>query len=871
MTYEEYIESIILKIKSSLRQYLSSKGIPVNVNNYFKCPNHKVHARGDANPTAHIFPTSEGDRWWCFRCQDGSDTFKAASYIESLPDKGSVFITNTVPSLAKSLSIEFTPEKYMTDADREVAQMYTANEILMEHASITLQNMFDTSKDNPIVKFMIDRGLDKNDIHKFDLGYITLADAAKLLTDRKITYQVQKEICARAENPISSKIFNENNLLFGLRNHSGRACGFAARNVHYQKGVANQGPKYINVANNRVFIKNSFLYRFNDARPSAIEKGNLYIFEGYTDVISAVKIGVNNAVAVCGVAYTDNHNDLLHDYGIRKITFALDGDEAGKDAALRTIDKLFTNSKRVQPSIMMIPNNDDPDSHIRNNKLYEKPIEEASKEFTSIPTYNLVEFKLINIFQSGKTIEISEATQEFITWLLEYEINPVTRQKYLEMLCKYSGIKMEILEKQINHQEKLVSDEITSQVEEAWYGMLRKGKISSIKERIELMDQARDHLSDLLSQQDGDEKEQQIQMIDDVQKKLASSTVTPINFGWKIFSSEVNIPKDASLAVIGAYPNVGKSIMVKCMAMNVIQNNPDMGVIYFSMDDPKTMTLPGLIANYAGVMVNDIRLPATLPTAGTYRDEVLKKSEIGYKHIKELIAQDRFAIFDQNEAITIHDIETLIHNVSKRMRAKKLLPLVILDSIHSVIDPNADAGIRNDVMSTIRALKRITNTHGIPMIGVAELRKGQNKDESKRPSIRDISETVDIEYRISIGMILHSELLRNKQTPKIWTWTPPGPGMKEQRLPIQEVYVDKNKEAYFKDVIYYKTNPFMCRMEEVSNEYVGKLVSDGQAQGSVRDLVDHAGRTGSTGPRRGAGNARVTRLDTDRPGDPNSW
>jgi DNA primase catalytic core len=850
MTYEEYIDSTITKIRSGLRQYLASKAIPINVGGFFKCPNHKVHARGDANPTAHVFHTGEGERWWCFRCQDGSDTFKAAALIENLPDKGPGFINVTVPTLCKALSIEFKPEDHMTDADKEISQMYMANEFLMEKACSNLQDLFDKSPENPIIQFMKERGLVREDIFKFDLGYIILNDAAKLLTEKKISFDIQKEICARPENPISAKIFNANNLLFGLRNHSGRACGFSSRNVLYKKGEANSGPKYINIANNRVFIKNSFLYRFNDARPSAVEKNNLYIFEGYTDVISAVKIGVTNTVAVCGVAYTDNHNDLLHDYGIRKITFALDGDEAGKDAALRTIDKLFMTSKRVQPSIMMIPNNDDPDSFIRNAKLFEKPIEESSKIFMDIPTYNLIEFKLVSTFNSGRTIDVSEETQKFIEWLIEYEHNPVHRNKYLEMLSKYSGIKTEILEKQINHQEKLVSDEVTQQVEEQWYGMLRKGKASSIKERIEIIDSARDNLANLLSQQNGDDAEQQIEMIDDVKRRLASSKVTPVNFGWKIFTSEINIPKDASLAVIGAFPNVGKSIMVKSMAMNVLTHNPDMGIIYFSMDDPKTMTLPGLIANYTGVMVNDIRLPATLPTAGTYRDEVIRKTELGYKYIKELITQNRFAIFDQNEAITIHDIETLIHNVTKKMRANKLQPLIILDSIHSVIDPTAQAGIRNDVMSTIRALKRITNTHGVPMVGVAELRKGQNKDESKRPSIRDISETVDIEYRISVGMILHSELLRNKQTPKVWTWTPPGPGMKEVRLPIQEVYVDKNKEAYFKDVIYYKTNPFMCRMEEVSTEYINKLVQDASVGQTANEVLAGDRTSGSGGYKR---------------------
>lgn len=825
-TYEEYIEEIKLAIKIRLRDYLISKGYTINPGGFFRCPNNSVHAHGDRNPTAHLSPSSTGEKWWCFRCKEGSDIFHAAAYIDGLPLKGPEFMTKTIPNLCEQLGIKYEPDKYLDEAAKEVFALHKANEILMKKATDNIIKMYE-DEGSDVVAFAKAKGLTKSDLQRFDIGYLELNDATRTLSDNKIPYEIQREICARKENTVSIKIFNSRNLLFGLRNPAGNAVGFAARNIDHNKNDKNTGTKYVNVQNNRVYMKGKFLYGLDRASELARSKNNLYIFEGYTDVITAQKKGIENCAAVCGTSFTDHHLEEVSRRNIQRVTFCLDGDSAGSDATVRTIEELFCDNRKVQPWVMELPEGEDPDSMLKN--LSE---EQATDLMDKMEKMNIVQYKMKYMFEKQRPSNLSEKIEEFIEWMISYVSNRVSRSKYIEALSNICGIDSKTLSRQLEHQERVLSDDTAKKADNIWYDMIKRGKNCSVKQRIDILDSSRDMLAADLARRDGDHTYQQLESIRELQDSLASSQIVPVNFGWPMFTSKINIPKDASLAVVGAYPNIGKSMLAKVGAMNVLRNNTDVGILYFSMDDPKTMTVPGLVANITNLIVNDIRLPARLPRSGPYRDDVLRKTKAGFEQISQFINENRLRVYDQSDVVSISDLETFIACAAEDMTSKNMKPLVIVDSIHSVTDPTAAGGLRSDVMNIIRGLKRMTNKFHVPIIGIAELRKQVDRAHSldsakKRPTLRDISETVDIEYRISVGMILHSPFHVDKEkSPMYWKWTPPLKGAKEEKLPILELHVDKNKEEYFKNKIYFRMNPYTCRMDEVTYEYVEQLLEE---------------------------------------------
>ena len=159
--------------------------------------------------------------------------------------------------------------------------------------------------------------------------------------------------------------------------------------------------------------------------------------------------------------------------------------------------------------------------------------------------------------------------------------------------------------------------------------------------------------------------------------------------------------------------------------MDIVENNPDLGVIYFTMDDPMEATLPGFIARLAQIPINDVRYPTTVAKAR--KENSANSSKRAFEQIRSWMHEGKFAIFDQSHVLTLGDIETNVELVAKKMQKHNRKPVIVVDSLHSVTDPTASSGIRTDVMHHIRGLKRISNVMKIPVISVVELRKGQSQ------------------------------------------------------------------------------------------------------------------------------------------------
>ncbi|HEX2272537.1 MAG TPA: DNA primase [Acidimicrobiales bacterium] len=93
-------------------------------------------------------------------------------------------------------------------------------------------------------------------------------------------------------------------------------------------------PKYRNSPETPLYSKSSVLYGLNWAKGSVVEKGEVVVCEGYTDVIGLRRAGVPHAVATCGTALAEQHFHTLKNFA-RRVVLAFDADAAGQAAAER--------------------------------------------------------------------------------------------------------------------------------------------------------------------------------------------------------------------------------------------------------------------------------------------------------------------------------------------------------------------------------------------------------------------------------------------------------------------------------------------------------------------------------------------------------
>jgi len=86
----------------------------------------------------------------------------------------------------------------------------------------------------------------------------------------------------------------------------------------------------------------------------------VYLMEGFMDVIAAYRAGHVNAVASMGTALTPEHVNRLRKL-TKKIVLTYDGDKAGQNAIAKSLELLSD----FQVDIVKIPDNMDPDEYLQ--------------------------------------------------------------------------------------------------------------------------------------------------------------------------------------------------------------------------------------------------------------------------------------------------------------------------------------------------------------------------------------------------------------------------------------------------------------------------------------------------------------------------
>lgn len=163
-------------------------------------------------------------------------------------------------------------------------------------------------------------------------------------------------------------------LMFPIFNANNIIVGFGGRKVDNNSPA----PKYLNTCDTVYFDKKCNLYGVQDVDDFT----NIYLVEGYMDVVSLHQSGINNAVAALGTAVGPKHAQLLKSLGTKTVTICLDSDEAGTTAALRAINIL---KDVFEVKVLQVPDGKDPDEYIKKN---------SAKAFRSLETISWQKFKV---------------------------------------------------------------------------------------------------------------------------------------------------------------------------------------------------------------------------------------------------------------------------------------------------------------------------------------------------------------------------------------------------------------------------------------------------------------------------------------------
>jgi len=151
--------------------------------------------------------------------------------------------------------------------------------------------------------------------------------------------------------------FFRNRIIIPIKDISGNVAAFGGRDLSGESPA-----KYINSPETALYKKARVLYGLHDAREAIRKAGFAVLVEGYFDLMRCFDAGIENVVATCGTALTEEQANLIRRYA-GEVVLVYDGDPAGIKAALKGTKLLAAAGLTVRAAAL--PGGQDPDDFIK--------------------------------------------------------------------------------------------------------------------------------------------------------------------------------------------------------------------------------------------------------------------------------------------------------------------------------------------------------------------------------------------------------------------------------------------------------------------------------------------------------------------------
>ena len=271
----------------------------------------------------------------------------------------SIGFGEAVRSLAAEAGMQ--PYRFSNFDKKKDLRFQTYKNIFKDYLNFFHQRLFDTVNKEAL-DYLFQRGLKKNIIEEFQLGYVPWQNDFYEELLKKYSEEEIKLTGLYYQNDKTGKFIDRFNsrITFPVNNIAGDTIAFGGRIIRESKLA-----KYINSPETEFYKKGNMIFNLDKAKDTRSETSEVLIVEGYMDVVSVYSSGIKNVIANSGTALTERQITLIWKFFSNPI-ICLDGDESGQKAALRIAERLFPlidEKNKIYFSIM--PDGTDPDDYIK--------------------------------------------------------------------------------------------------------------------------------------------------------------------------------------------------------------------------------------------------------------------------------------------------------------------------------------------------------------------------------------------------------------------------------------------------------------------------------------------------------------------------
>jgi DNA primase len=361
------------------------------------CPFHQ-----EKTPSFTVSPIKQ--IFYCFGCGKGGDVYNFVIDMEKCEFPEAVKVVAEKCGIAIPRQKERSPEERKENQQRSVLV-----EMHREAQTFFVKQLEGTPEGKAARGYLEDRGLDKDAIARFGIGYAPSGGDA-LLRQLKPKYNekllVDSGLVSRDQS--AGRLFDRfrRRITFPISNESGKIVAFGAR------ALGDDMPKYLNSPETPIYSKSNVLYHMDRAKEALRRQDFAILVEGYMDAIAVARAGISNVVASCGTSLAEPQIKLLGRF-TRRVIVNYDPDTAGQAATERSVSLLLEHDFEVR--VLALPpignKKADPDLFIR-----ERGKDEYLKLLKEAPPY--VDYLIARARQMDLTT--GEGKQRALNFLLPY-------------------------------------------------------------------------------------------------------------------------------------------------------------------------------------------------------------------------------------------------------------------------------------------------------------------------------------------------------------------------------------------------------------------------------------------------------------------
>ncbi len=328
------------------------------------CPFHS-----EKTPSFNVHATKQ--IYHCFGCGKGGDVFNFVMEMEKCAFPEAIRI------VAEKCGIAIPPPKERSPEEKKENQQRAALVEMHREAQAFFAKQLESTPEGKLAQaYLEDRGLDKDAITRFGIGYAPSGgDALLRILKAKYPEKLLSE-SGLVSRDQSGRMFDRfrRRITFPISNEAGKIVAFGCR------ALGDDQPKYLNSPETPIYSKSNVLYHLDRAKDAMRRQDFAVLVEGYMDAIAVARAGISNVVASCGTSLAEPQIKLLRRF-TKRVVVNYDPDMAGQAATERSLVLLLEQDFDVR--VLALPaigeKKADPDLFIREKgaEAYLKLLKEA--------------------------------------------------------------------------------------------------------------------------------------------------------------------------------------------------------------------------------------------------------------------------------------------------------------------------------------------------------------------------------------------------------------------------------------------------------------------------------------------------------------